>query len=731
MTAQEGADRRAGLRPDVVARFLDPHSVAIVGVSTEVTEAYKAGGRAVLDHLGTYGYAGRVTVIHPTAVEVDGRPALRSLTLLPDVPDVVVVAVPAHRVRGVLEQCAAVGARQVLMLTAGFGDMGEEGERLEHSLLEYAREQGINVVGPNSTGLITVRTGLALSMTSVLTGGEPIPAGGLAIIAQSGAIGSTVVERAKVAGVGVSHVVSTGNQRDMDVPDFLAYFAGAPDVHTVAAYLESIRDGELLTRAVRELTRAGKRFIVYLGGRTSAGERAAASHTGKIVGRGQLELALLRALGATVVDDPDDLWVLGGADTGEPGGRFPRRWGMVAYSGGMAVLATEQLAAAGVTFPALSGATFARVKERAPSFAAALNPLDVGPGSMPNDFRHYLAAVADDPAVEAVCVPLPMGARGWNQSSVDDVLAVRESSRKPFVVLWYGGPALGPHIALLRAAGVLVAQTPSDLGRVVRALLGPAREPTQLVLSGTAVPSVLSGTATAGTAGGVVGGADALMLLASAGVDVCPMRVCADATSSVLKAAEEIGYPVVLKSGDAAVAHRTELGLVAVGLGSAPAVAAALSEMRGRWAADGPRPWIVQKMVSGGVELVLTVRDAGPLGVFGSFGLGGAAVEVLRDVESVPLPCDEPTLRRAASRLRTAELFEGFRGGEPVSFAWLATTLNGLGEVLRAHGLAEIEINPALVSARGGVVVDALLIASPVDLTSKKLRLELENDVHA
>ncbi len=728
MTAQEGADRRAGLRPDVVDRFLDPHSVAIVGVSTGVTEAYKAGGRAVLDHLGTYGYAGRVTVIHPTAVEVDGRPALPSLTLLPDVPDVVVVAVPAHRVRGVLEECAAVGARQVLMLTAGFGDMGEEGERLEHSLLEYARERGINVVGPNSTGLITVRTGLALSMTSVLTGGEPIPAGGLAIIAQSGAIGSTVVERAKVAGVGVSHVVSTGNQRDMDVPDFLAYFAGAPDVHTVAAYLESIRDGELLARAVRELTRAGKRFIVYLGGRTSAGELAAASHTGKIVGRGQLELALLRALGATVVDDPDDLWVLGGADTGEPRGRFPRRWGMVAYSGGMAVLATEQLAAAGVTFPALSEATFARVKERAPSFAAALNPLDVGPGSMPNDFRHYLAAVADDQAVEAVCVPLPMGARGWNQSSVDDILAVRESSRKPFVVLWYGGPALGPHIADLRAAGVLVVQTPSDLGRVVRALLGPEREPTP---SGTAMPSVPSGTATAGIAGGVVGGADALMLLASAGVDICPMRVCADATSSVLKAAEEIGYPVVLKSGDAAVAHRTELGLVAVGLGSAAAVTASLSEMRGRWAADGPRTWIVQKMVSGGLELVLTVRDAGQLGVFGSFGLGGAAVEVLRDVESVPLPCDEPTLRRAASRLRTAELLEGFRGGEPASFAWLATTLNALGEVLRAHGLAEIEINPALVSARGGVVVDALLIASPVDLTSKKLILELENDVHA
>jgi acyl-CoA synthetase (NDP forming) len=304
--------------------------------------------------------------------------------------------------------------------------------------------------------------------------------------------------------------------------------------------------------------------------------------------------------------------------------------------------------------------------------------------------------VADDPAVEAVCVPLPMGARGWNQSSVDDVLAVRESCGKPFVVLWYGGPALGPHIARLRAAGVLVAQTPSDLGRVVRAMLGPEREP--------------ASPAPGGTVGGVVGGADALTLLASAGVDVCPMRVCDDSTSSVRGAADEIGYPVVLKSGDAAVAHRMERGLVAVGLDSAPAVAQSLRDMRGRWAAHGPRTWIVQKMVSGGLELVLTVRDADRLGLFASFGLGGAAVEVLRDVETVPLPCDEPTLRRAASRLRTAELFDGFRGGEPVCFAWLATTLNALGEALRAHGLQEIEINPALVSARAGVVVDALLV---------------------
>jgi acetate---CoA ligase (ADP-forming) len=491
--------------------------------------------------------------------------------------------------------------------------------------------------------------------------------------------------------------------------------------------MESIRDGRLFAEAAGELTRAGKRLLAYLGGRTAAGELAAASHTGKIVGRGQLELALLRSLGVTVVDDPDDLWVLGGADTRadpradpadlEAAARpFPRRWGMVAYSGGMAVLATEQLAAAGVTFPALSAATFARVTERAPSFAAAHNPLDVGPGSMPKDFRHYLAAVADDESVEAVCVPLPMGARGWNQTSVDDILAVRESSGKPFVVLWYGGGSLAPYIAALRAAGVLVVQTPSDLGRVVRALLGPERQPPPAADGENAAETAGETAGETAAAAGVTGGAAALALLASAGVDVCPMRVCDDGPAAVLEAAADLGFPVVVKSGGARVAHRLELGLVAVGLTSAAAVEDALREMRRRWTPDGPRTWIVQRMVTGGLEIVLTVRDADRLGVFGSVGLGGGAVEVLRDVESVPLPCDLATVSAAVARLRTAELFGGYRGSAPVDLGWVAATLNALGDALAAHGLVEIEVNPALVSADGGVVVDALLAAAPPDV---------------
>lgn len=686
------------LRPDVARTFLTPKTVAIVGVSTSSGQAYKAGGRAVLDHLRTYGWAGTISVVHPTAAEVDGVPCVPSLAALDHVPDVVVVAVPAAHVLGVLRDCAEMGVEQALVLTAGFADLGDEGTALEQELLAFAAEAGIRLTGPNSTGLVTVASGLAMSMTSVLTEGEPIVAGGLAVIAQSGAIGSTVVERARLAGVGISHIVSTGNQRDMDMPDFISYFADCNEVHTIALYVESIRDGALFAEAAEQVRRAGKRLIAYLGGRTAAGEAAAASHTGKIVGRGHLELALLEALGVMVVDDPDDLWVLGSAAL--PPGPFPRRWAVVGYSGGMCVLATEQLSQAGVVFPELSSDTFARVQQIDPRLTRANNPLDVGPGSMPKEFRHFLAAAADDPAVEAVCVSLPMGARGWNQVSVDDVLTVMEESGKPFVVLWYGGTSLQPYIAQLRARGVLVSETPSDLGRHARALLGseqdvqsaPVHAPTAL-----ATPSR--------------GGGAALQVLAEHGVDVAGMRVVPNEVEAVLAACESVGYPVVVKSADEQIAHRLERGLVKVGLADADAVRSALEDMQVAAATvTAGSGWLVQRMATSGVEVVLTVRHADRLGVFGSVGLGGAAVEVLRDVQSVPLPCDEATLRRALTRLQGAQLLFGFRGQPPVDVAWLHRTLGQLAAVLQEEKLLEIEVNPALVTETGGTVVDALLV---------------------
>nr|WP_272937662.1 acetate--CoA ligase family protein [Mycolicibacterium moriokaense] len=293
-----------------------------------------------------------------------------------------------------------------------------------------------------------------------------------------------------------------------------------------------------------------------------------------------------------------------------------------------------------------------------------------------------------------------MGARGWNAQSVADILAVGHDTGKPCIVLWYGGRAVDPYIKELRAAGVLVAQSPSDLGRLVRALLGPER-----VLEPDPAPD--------GEPAGhaiTVGGAQALHLLADYGLDVAPMTLCD--SSSAPRAAEELGYPVVVKSADEDITHRTELGLVAINLSNADQVGQAVARMAARREVPDPT-WLVQKMVTAGVELILTVRTADDLGVFGTVGIGGAAVEVHRDVEHVPLPCDPDTLHKALTRLRLAELLFGFRGSEPVDESWIGDTLNRMAALLTEQGLAEIEVNPAIVDKSGGTIVDALCVRTP------------------
>ena len=302
---------KAALPDNAIEKFLRPLSVAIRRCLCQILRADPAGGRAVLEHLRAYGYDGSIWPVHPTADEIDGYRAYRSLLTLPGVPDCVVVAVSSENVLAVLEQAGQAGVRQVLMLTGGFGELGPEGLALQRAAVELARRHGIRMVGPNSTGLVNVRDKVALSMTSVLTAGAPLLEGGMAIVAQSGAIASSLVERARMHGIGISHLVSVGNQADIDAGEFLRYLAHRREVAVAALYVESIPNRASFEAGVAQMKSNGKPVIALLAGGSPTGEAAASSHTGKVAGRGVLERSLLRALGVTLAEDLDDLWRLG------------------------------------------------------------------------------------------------------------------------------------------------------------------------------------------------------------------------------------------------------------------------------------------------------------------------------------------------------------------------------------------------------------------------------------
>lgn len=684
------------LSPSDVALLLEPGSIALVGVSAKEGGGYKVGGRAVLHHLLTYGFPGELYPVHPTAAEIEGVRAYPSLEALPATPDCVVLAVPSGAVLGLLEECGARGIRRALLITAGFAELGEAGAALEGQVLARARELGIRLVGPNSTGLVSVAGNVAMSQTSVLTSGDPITPGGLAIMAQSGAISSSVVERANQARAGISHIASIGNQSDLGAADFLAYFAADEHVRAVAMYLESIPDGPAMAEGLRACRAADKPVVALIGGRSVVGEKAASTHTGKMLGRVELELALLRSQGVIIVDDLDDLWRLGSLLA--QGTRIDEvdAWAVCTFSGGMGVLTADQLTEAGARLATFTPATVERLRAGLPGYAIPINPLDIGPGPMPDGFRDLLLTVVDDEHVGGICVPLPMGGSGWHQGLVDGILAAVERG-KPVLVGWYGGAVAEHHIRVLREAGVMAVETPSDLGRLVGAVTATRA---------TGAPGE-DAPAPAPAPAPVLGGFEALRTVQRAGVAVAPMQWCEDAAAAVA-AAEELGYPVAVKSADERISHRIELDLVRIGLQGADEVRAAADDLVKRTAAG----LIVQAMAGNGRELVLVVRDAGRLGTFAGLGLGGSAVEALGELAYVPLPCDVADLRAAVARLRGHELLLGHRGQEPVDLTWVAATLSRLGARLESDQLGEIEINPAFVGADGGIVVDALITPS-------------------
>jgi len=691
-----------------IHKFLRPTSIAIVGVSAQTASQFKAGGRAVLDHLVAYDFPGDIWPVHPTASEIGGLITYKSLSELPGAPDCVVVAVSSEKVKEVIEECGRIGAHQALILTGGFSELGSEGVRLEASIMESAGRLGVRIVGPNSTGLVDVAGKVAMSMTSVLSSGVPLIEGGLAVIAQSGAIASSIVERARDNGVGISHLISIGNQTDVGAGDFLEYFADADEVTSVAMYLESIRNRSALEAGVKRMQSKGKAVVVLLSGRTLLGEAAASSHTGKLAGRGVMEQSLLRELGVTLVEDLDNLWRVGDLLSHQPDTADCSKWAVMSFSGGMGVLTVDSLYDSGAELARFSEITKEQLAELLPSYVQPVNPLDIGPGAMPDKFARILTILADDPAVEGICVPMPMGARGWESPIVEGILSARKIG-KPILVGWYGGAAVQPYLERLQKGGILVVEEPGQLGTLVRSILSS---------HGPRPKALKEAPETDDTPTGTVGGFTVLDTLRRASLDVATMRL-ERGIDDIRAAASAVGYPVVVKSGQDDITHRLELGLVKINIRNDEELVGAVNELEASITrmtkSKEVTPFIVQKHVPAGTEVVLVVRNVGDLGWFGGIGLGGSEVELLNDIAFLPLPCTVDALRGAIRTTRSSELWFGFRGAPPLDLDWIVESLNGLASVTLENGWSELEVNPAIVYSQGGSMVDALAQVNSVD----------------
>jgi len=693
-------------------RLFEPGSVAILGASEIAT---KPGGRPIV-YLSEAGFGGRVYPINPRHTELFGYRCFPTLAALPEVPDLIVVAIPASGVLAAVQEAAAADVGAMVIYTSGWA----EGAGVEREIRDICARTGLIVCGPNCQGLTNLFSGLAVNFSTALSEGQPRP-GPVAIVSQSGLVGALVTAECMSRGLGIGYLVSTGNEAGFEFADAVAYLADDERVGVIVGYLEGIRDIGRFRQAAERARRNGKPVVILKVGRSPEAARVAATHTGSLAGPTQLYDALCAELGIVSVDSVEELLDLTVAFARSA--QIPRgdRVGVIGNSGGFAVMCTDDLHRHGLRLAPLADSTIAAVARHLPPYIVPQNPVDLV--SLPlNDPAATVGVIesitADDATDVILCC---FGAIRRNVTVLCDALvAFARVSPKPVLVTWLASAPEG--IKILEAGGVAVYTDPSRAVRAMRRLIDVRTRPAHRAQAEPRMPESLrarlQATVTAEIAGGrlVLGEADVLPLLATAGLRV-PRLARAATPEQAAAAFAAFGGPVAVKIDSDAITHKTEMGGVRLNVASAEDCASACREMLDNAARHTPaaRPrgvLLAEMMAGGGLEVIIGVQRDPVLGPFVVVGLGGIFVEVMRDVVFHAAPVDRAGAHDMLRRLRAYPLLEGVRGSAPKDIDALADAIATVSEI--AAGVPEIremDLNPVILYAagKGLAVVDAVV----------------------
>lgn len=670
-------------RVSSLAPFRDPRSVAVVGAS---------------DHPAKWGYwlargalsgSARRTVwlVNRSAPTVQGQPAHASLSDLPGTPELVVLCVPAAHVLSSLEEALARGTRAFLAITAGVTE--------DAAVRSALAAHGARMVGPNSLGLFDAETDLALAWGH-------FTAGSLAIVSQSGQLGSEIANLAARGGIGVSRFVSLGNQLDVTASELLEDLADHERTRMVALYLESFADGEALVPTIRRLREAGKPVLVLAAGASEGSRRLAASHTGSMTSALDLVDAACRAAGAIRVTTPAELVEVARFLSCAPRPAGPRV-AVVSDSGGQGGVAADVSFGLGLETPVFSPRLQEVLAEILPAGAAVANPVDLA-GAGESDLQTYARlceVLVEHGEVDAVLVSGYLGCYGEDTPSlvdaelsvVDRLGALVDRCDVPLVVhtMSAGSAAVDRmwehHIPTYGT----VEQAVGSLARALALQAHPGRPVARVA------PRDL------GVADGYWAARDTLRSL---GITMPDARLVTDARDAATAAADLAG-PLVLKAGW--LAHKSEHGGVVLGLRGADQLVAAFEDMHGRL---GDGEYVVEQMDPGSdvVEMIVGARRDRDFGPVVTVGLGGTEAELWRDVATELAPVDRDTALRMITSLRSHALLRGWRGRPAVAIDGLVDVLVAVSEAIAADpDVAELEVNPLRVSSAGAVAVDALI----------------------
>jgi acyl-CoA synthetase (NDP forming) len=689
---------------NAIDRLLQPRSVAIIGASADPG---KTAGRPVA-YLQKHGFSGRIMPVNPKADRIGDLPCYADIASLPETPDVAIVLLGAERAHLAVKELSARGCAAAIVLASGYTETGEDGARRQKQLIEAAGP--MRILGPNTIGLVNLTDRIVLSATGALEMDE-FPVGGIGVVSQSGGILGSLLSRAAARGIGLSKLISTSNEVDLELADFIDHLADDPATKVIALYVETVRDPAKFRAACLKAARAGKPVVAFKIGRSEAGAQAAVSHTGAMAGADRMYDALFRQVGVIRAQTFNDLLDI---PVALATGRHLRgqRVAILTSTGGAGTLVSDDLGVAGFETPAPDEATAAALRALQTGSEAVLdrNPIDVTlAGLRPDLLRGAIRALLASPSYDALVIIVGSSSLAMPELMVNAIRDCLPDSDKP--IMAYVSPHAPEVGALLTRHGVPAftgaENCTAALGAMYRvgAFVAPVDEP--------AAPAAV---AIGALPSGSLDEAQAKQLFARFKVPCAAERIVSTPAEAEA-AARELGGRVVLKILSSQITHKSDVGGVAVGL-TAETVGARLTTMTADvQARAGVRPerFLVQEMVGGGTELILGMhRDA--LGTAVMLGMGGVTAELFKDTTLRLLPQDAQGLAglsRAdalamAKDLKTWPLLDGFRGRPKADVEALVDAIVAFSRMTAQLGdrLVEAEINPVFVRAQGeGVVV--------------------------
>ena len=674
-----------------------PRSVAVIGA----TPRNGTIGRETLNNVFAAEFKGKVFPVNPAYEVIHSVKCYSTVLDVPDAVDLGVVIVPKQYVKETVRQCGEKGVKGVVVISAGFSEVGEEGKQREKEVLKVVRDYGMRMIGPNCFGVVNADPEVNLNVTF----GKVFPKhGNVGFITQSGAMGEAVMNQAAELGIGFSKIASIGNKADISSNDILLYFKDDPQTEIILLYLENFGNPRNFTRIAAEVSRF-KPIVAVKSGRTKLGAKAASSHTGALAGLDVGVDALFDQAGIMRVETTEELFDVAALLSRQP---IPKgdKVVVVTNAGGPGILATDALIAHGLHMPDLTPNTVKELKQFISADASYSNPMDMVAGAGPNEYLKTLNVIKKDKRYDTILTIFLAPVTVDEMQVATNIHEALKDTDKTIIACLMGAGERKAGIDYLNHKGVPTYIFPETAAKALATVEGyrqwktrPHGKPKSFKVNHERAKSIIDKYLADGK--NAIVGEDAIEILHAYGISAARYEYAFSAKEAVAVARKK-GYPVVMKINTPPIIHKTEVGGVMVDLRSDAEVKAAFAELRSRVGKieKGEKfSVVIQQMISGSVETVIGMTVDPSFGPLIMFGLGGIYVEVMKDVAFRIHPLTPQKARRMIRSLKSYPLLTGFRGAPPVDVGIIEDALLRVSQLVKDFDiLSEIDINPFIVS---------------------------------